>query len=228
MTMEAVRRTGTVLAATGLCVALVAVGGCGAPAYTYVKNSGEHTYFKLPREWHRVDQNELDNALSQDDPNSAAAIARKQVVWNIAYDADAPPSALHMFVASGDEPFVFATVRALSTGQRDAMSYDAMRDFVLPVTVNAREAAATNGLQLDDFELLRDDVLSPHTGIRGVRVVYNYRLVLGPLQTFDQTTYVNADTSRVYIILIRCSAACYRQQLAELDGVATSFTVRSP
>jgi hypothetical protein len=103
-----------------------------------------------------------------------------------------------------------------------------MRDFVLPVTLNAREAAASNGLQLDDFELLRDDVLPPHAGIRGVRVAYNYRLVPGPLQTFDQTTYVNADTSRVYIILIRCSAACYRQQLAELDGVATSFTVRSP
>jgi hypothetical protein len=123
---------------------------------------------------------------------------------------------------------VFATVRTLSTGQRDSMSYDAMRDFVLPVTTSARDAAANGGLQVADFELLRDDVLAPHSGIRGVRVVYNYRLVPGPLQTFDQTTYVNADTSRVYIILIRCSAACYRQRFAELDGVATSFTVRSP
>jgi hypothetical protein len=228
MALEAVRRTGAVLAATGLCVALVAIGGCGAPSYTYVKNSGEHTYFKLPRDWHRVDQTELDYALSQDDPDSAAAIARKQVVWNVAYDADAPPSALHMFVANGDEPFVFATVRALSTGQRDAMSYDAMRNFVLPVTVGARDAAASNGLQIADFELLRDDVLGPRSGIRGVRVVYNYRLVPGPLQTFDQTAYVNADTSKLYIILIRCSAACYRQRFAELDDVATSFTVRSP
>jgi len=103
-----------------------------------------------------------------------------------------------------------------------------MRDFVLPVTDGAREAAATNGLPVSDFELLRDDVLAPRSGIRGVRVVYNYRLGPAPLQTFDQTTYVNADTSRVYVILIRCSAACYRQRFAELDAVATSFTVRSP
>lgn len=228
MALEAVRRAGVVLAATGLCVALVAAGGCGAPAYTYVKNSGEHTYFRLPREWHRVDQDELDSALSADDPNSAAAIASKRLVWSIAYDAETPPSALHMFVTAGDEPFVFATVRPLSTGQRDAMSYDGMRDFVLPVTDGAREAAATNGLPVSDFELLRDDLLAPRPGIRGVRVVYNYRLGPEPLQTFDQTTYVNSDTSKVYVILIRCSAVCYRQRSAELDSVATSFTVRSP
>ena len=38
---------------------------------------------------------------------------------------------------------------------------------------------------------------------------------------------VNNDSSKLYLMIIRCSTACYRARSAELGTIATSFTVRS-
>jgi hypothetical protein len=203
----------------------VALAGCGEPAYTYIKNSGDHTYFKVPRNWHQVNRDELDDPFSSADPDSAQKQLEKRLIWSIAYDAAPIPAAAHMF-SSSDQPFVYSSVRPLTQSQQGGVSFDTLRNLVLPVTDARRQAAAQAGFNVDSFELLRDDVLTPGKGIRGIRVVYNYQFQ-GVLDTFDQTAYVNDAASRMYFLLIRCSARCYRQRTAELDGIATSFTVRS-
>ena len=40
----------------GGCAVLlgVTVTGCGAPQYTYVANSSQSTYFKVPNGWHKI------------------------------------------------------------------------------------------------------------------------------------------------------------------------------
>jgi hypothetical protein len=217
-----------VLRAAALVLAASSILACGAADYTYVKNSGERTYFKVPRQWHRVDQAALDDIFSSDHPDSAAAAIRQQMVWSIAYDADGRPSPLHLFAGDGDDPFVYATVRHLTDRQRDAISFDTLRNAILPVTEDARQSALQAGAPLDAFELLTDEVLRPGSGIRGVRVVFNYRIASHPeLNTFEQIAYLNDDTSRMYLMLVRCSAPCYRDRGRELHDVANSFTVRS-
>jgi hypothetical protein len=220
-------RPATLVAA--LVVAVATLASCGSPEFTYVKNSGEHTYFKVPRQWHRVDQAALDDALSPDSPDSAAAALRQQLVWSVAYDADSRPSPLHLFTGDSDQPFVYATVRRLTDQQRNAMSFDRLRDSILPVTDSARQSAAQAGLPLDGFELLSDTIVKPRVGIRGIHIIFNYHITSqGDLSTFDQTAYLNDDTSRMYLIMIRCSARCYRERGRELGDVATSFAVRNP
>jgi hypothetical protein len=209
----------------GLAAIVVALTGCGEPAYTYVKNSDYHTYFKVPRSWHRVDQAELIDQFTAADPDSAEAQIEKRLIWLIAYDADPEPAAAHI-LASSDDPFVMSSARPLTEAERGAVSFDMLRDIVLPVTDNRRKAAEQAGLPLTNFELLHDEVLTPGAGIRGVRVVYNYQY-RGLLNTFDLTAYVNDDASRMYFLLLRCSARCYRKRTAELAVVTTSFTVRS-
>jgi hypothetical protein len=100
-----------------------------------------------------------------------------------------------------------------------------LRNVFLPVTDDAREAAATS-VPLAGFELLRDEVLTPADGLHGVREVYDYELG-GVMHTFDQTALVNNDGSKLYLLIIRCSTRCYRERTGELDTVAQSFTVRS-
>jgi hypothetical protein len=101
-----------------------------------------------------------------------------------------------------------------------------LRNAFLPVTAEAREAAAST-LQLTGFELVHDEVLTPSGGLHGVRVVYDYELANGVLHTFDQTALVNNDGSKFYLLIIRCSTSCYRARSSELDTIAKSFTVRS-
>jgi hypothetical protein len=101
-----------------------------------------------------------------------------------------------------------------------------LRNAILPVTADAREAAASS-TDLSDFELLHDEVLAPSNGLHGVRVVFDYVLGSGVMHTFDETALVNNDNSKLYLLMIRCSTACYKTRYDELDTIAKSFTVRS-
>jgi hypothetical protein len=216
----------SVIAVCSLSATLVA--GCGEPKFTYVKNSDDKTYFRIPSSWTKIDQGPIDDLFSPVQPGTAASVLHKQRLWSVAYDADEEPSALHMTTyVSNDVPVVYATVEHLVTVERDALSFDTMRDFFFPVTERLRQVAERNGYELQNFELLRDEVLSPSAGIRGIRVIYNYQFPTGVIHTFDQTAYANNDSSTLYLLLIRCSSRCYRAHQAEIDAVATSFTVRS-
>jgi hypothetical protein len=205
----------------------VAMAGCGAPSYTYAKNSADKTYFKVPRQWHKIDQSALDAALSSDDPDSAAAQLRPKLSWSVAYDAHRSPQPEHLYGLGSDDPFVYAIVRPLSEKEQGALSLDQLRDAFLPVTESSRQQMAQQGSTLSRFELLRDQVLKPDSGFRGVRTTYNYSLpTLPTLQTFDVTAYAS-DDGRLYVMVLRCSARCYKERGDEMDTIARSFTVRN-
>jgi hypothetical protein len=201
--------------------------GCGAPEFTYVKNSGEKTYFKVPHEWHQIGTDNLDETLGGTSPESASSQVRKQLWWSVAYDAAPDPDSDHLLTSGvTTAPIVYARVAQLTEAQQNSISLDMLRNSFLPVTEDAREAAAAS-VPLDGFELLEDDVLTPENGLHGVHVVYDYELSAGVVHTFDQTALVNNDGSKLYLLIIRCSASCYRDRSAELGEIATSFTVRS-
>jgi hypothetical protein len=219
---------------TRICAALAAVtatafgaAGCGAPEYEYVKNSDQQTYFKVPGSWHRVDQAALDEWVLGE-TGSATARLRKDLIWSVAYDAAAEPEASHVYgFMPTTEPVVWAKVERLVPSQSDVVSFDVLRDLVLPVTEGSRKQAEAGQAALEDFELLHDEVLTPEDGLHGVRVVYNYRLPTGVLHTFDQTALANNDSSLIYLLFVRCSATCYSDRAAELQEIVKSFTVRS-
>jgi hypothetical protein len=224
-----INRLGRQVLAGLVAISLFTVlGGCGTPSYTYVTNTGDKTYFKVPRGWTEVDRASLDKLLSASNPDSATAALEQKLTWTVGFDADQSPSASHMLEASGNEPFVYVTVSHLTATQRDAVSLNSLRDYLLPVSADARAQATSSGFPLTGFELLADQVVTPSKGIHGVHAVYNYQFPDGVLQTYDQTAYVSDDASRVYLMLISCSARCHHDQASQISKVAHSFTVRSP
>lgn len=214
-------------AAFTVAAVMAGAGGCGEPEFTYVKNSGQKTYFKIPHRWHQIGTDTLDNTLGGTNADSANAKARAQMWWSVAYDASEDPDSDHLLTSSPtDEPIVYARVAQLTESQQNQVSLDMLRNSFLPVTADAREAAAAS-VPLDGFELVQDQVLTPSNGLHGVRVIYDYELDGGVLHTFDQTALVNNDGSKLYLLIIRCSASCYSERSSELDEIASSFTVRS-
>ncbi len=203
------------------CAALGAVAGCSAPEYTYVQNTTHRTYFKVPASWRVIDENALKQIMNKDSASSG-----KDSTWAVAYDAADAPSPAHLVDSDTSQPIVYASVQPVPTTARGQISLDSLRDLLLPVTSSAREGATTSSETFSDFTLVADEVLNPEPGIRGVHEVFQYRLSKGPLQTFNQTAYVNNDASKVYVMLVRCSSECYQARRAELEGVAASFTVQ--
>jgi hypothetical protein len=209
-----------------LLTAVLALGaGCAAPEYEYVKSAENKTYFKVPSSWHRIDQERLDSWLVGD-PDSATAQLRQQLVWTVAYDEDPAATIMHIFgYVVTPQPVAWAKVEALPPGLRGSVSLDSLRDLVLPVTKTARSEVGAQVLELQDFELITDEVVTPEPGLHGVHVVFNYRFG-ATMHTFDQTALVNDDASKIYLFLLRCTAACYTARADELRTVVKSFTVR--
>jgi hypothetical protein len=204
----------------GGCALLLGVtlSGCGAPQYTYVANSSESTYFKVPHGWHQINGNALQKAMEQLQVPVAG--------WQVAYEAGSDPTANDFLSFDANEPFVFAEIGTLTQSGSQELSYDSLRDFLLPVTSTAR-SNVPSGYPLTNFKSIRDENLTPGLGVHGVRETFDYTLEDGPTDTFDEVALTNADQTVVYYLLLHCTTSCYNNDQAEINDVMSSFTVRS-
>lgn len=207
-------------------VSALMLSACGQPDYTYVRDREGTTYFKVPTSFAQLDASPIELYLTGDHPNSQAALLRRQRVWSTAFDQSSTPAIEHLL--GSYEPFVYATVHQLTEEQRDAISLDMLRDFILPVTPTVREAYASRALAsgrppvFTKFEQLDDQVLLLDQGARGVRVRFNYQIGQD-VQTFDHTAILDEKGSTVSVMLMVCQSVCYRQRAAEFDRIADSF-----
>src|ERR1700722_12965822 len=116
-------------------LAMVGLSACGAPAYTYVADSAAKAYYKVPTQWHEISQQDLNAALK-------AAGGLGAGIWSTAFDAGTAPSGSNFLAPTIAKPFVFAEVGTLSSTVSNEISYNVLRDFMLPVTSDSREQDA--------------------------------------------------------------------------------------
>jgi hypothetical protein len=202
-------------------LATIGLSACGAPAYTYVADSSASTYYKVPSQWHQISQKDLDAALK-------AAGGSSDGVWSTAYDASAAPSGSNFLAPALTQPFVFSEVGTVSSTVSNELSYNMLRDFMLPVTSDSREQDTESGFPLTDFKQLRDQTISAKDGVHGVRETFQYTFPTGAVDTFDEDVLTNADQTIVYFLMVHCTDSCYTQNQDNINTVMSSFTVGSP
>jgi hypothetical protein len=196
----------------------VSLSGCVAPQYTYVANSSQNTYFKVPYSWHAIGQTALNNELKQDIGEAGAA-------WSVAYEGGSSGQASDFLSFGAAHPFVWAEIGKLTSDGSQSLSYNALRDFFLPVSSTARQAVQA-GFPLTNFTQIRDQVLTPGQGVHGVRETFTYTLS-GVTDTFDEIALTNATQTSVYFMVLHCTNSCYSSEQAQISQVMSSFTVRS-
>lgn len=202
---------GALLVIVGLSVA-----GCVAPQYTYVADSTDNAYFKVPPSWHEVSPSSL-QAIQGQGTNQGTYL------WSRAYDDSTQPSVRHV-ISSSAKPVAYASVLGLSSGGRNDMSFNSMRDLLLPVTAAARSAASAAHQSLSGFTSLNDQVITDSHNDRGIREIFDYNLGLTP-ETFDLTVMTNSATTKLYFLLVHCSTSCFAASYPEIAKVVGSFTV---
>jgi hypothetical protein len=199
-----------------LIIVGLSAAGCFAPDFTYVADSSDHTYFKVPPSWHEVSPSSLEAVQGQ-------STSQGTYLWSRAYDDSTKPSVRHVFQSSLT-PVAYASVLALSASERAAISFDAMRDLLLPVTAAARSAANASHTGFTGFALLSDQVLGDSHHDRGIREIFSYNLGTTP-ETFDLTVLTNSDTTRLYFLLVHCQAHSFASNFPAIQKVVGSFTV---
>lgn len=202
---------------------LLALAGCGASQYTYVTNSEDRVYVRVPATWQQLDERSMKDALGIDPTIDLAEAG----FWLEGYDADTSPSATHLLGPRAEAPALLVSVQQVPPAGRGQVSLDYLRDVFWPVSPAKQEKLAQNPASpMSGFTVMDDEVLTPGDGLRGVHTTYRFSLSDGPAQVFDQTVYTNDDASKIYIFFVRCSAECYEQRQQEIDNVVSSFTVR--
>ncbi len=216
-------RVRTGLALGGALLAAVALTSCVSPSFTYVADSGNNTYFKVPYGWQQVAPSDLCKELKL-----ISGATSCPTTWTIAYEAgQTKPLARDFLSAAVARPFVFAEVTPYTSQTGAPLTDETLRDFFLPVTAAARAQYAAAGTQLNGFKQLRDATLKLGGGVHGVRETFDYSFPGQGSDTFDEVAMANSAGTLVYFMVLHCTERCYSQDKLAIDAVMSSFIVRS-
>jgi hypothetical protein len=199
-----------------LLVLTGALAACSAPSATFVASPDDDLVLKLPRAWSTL----------RDGPSADSSTGQPDGGWVAVFDGARTPDLKHVDLASNvTQPVAYAQVSVLTTDQASSMTGDKLRDLLLPFTTAAR-AQYSSDPRAATFQQISDyDVHAPNGS--GVHVVFSYDLGNGR-EVFDQSVLLGSKKTRVYLLLIRCSQACYTANKAQIDDVVAHFTVKVP
>ena len=209
------------LALLGVVAAIaISSAACSSSGFTYVKNTGEGAYFKVPNGWklYKLDP----NALPEDRPFPAGADQATGGPWRIVFDADQKPDVTHF---EQDVPQAIvgqAEISPIGVSVRDQVSNVDLRALALD---GANDPIALYQQGSPDIEIVKYEALTTHDGLRGNRIVLN-KLINGSYVTIDQIALVDPGTTTLYRFLVKCSSKCYLQHRSEIDAVVDSWQIR--
>jgi hypothetical protein len=198
-----------------LLVLAGALTACSAPSSTFVASPEDDLVLKLPRSWSTL----------RSGPSADSTTGQPDGGWVAVFDGAPTPDVKHVDLDSDvKRPVAYAQVSVLSADQASGMNGDKLRDLLLPFTATSR--AQVTDSRVRTFQQISDyDVHAPNGS--GVHVVFSYDLGKGR-EVFDQIALLGSKKTRVYMLLIRCSLACYAADKAQIDDVVAHFTVKVP
>jgi hypothetical protein len=197
------------------------VAGCAAPENHYVAEKpgtapAGSVYFTVPHTWTAFPAAAITAAEHGWSDDAATKSVLDATAWQEAFDAAPDPSLVHVLgTATSDRPTVYASLRSLYAAETGTASTDALRDLVVPVS--------TLGSAV---RVVTDEKV--HQGAtEGIHLVLAYSPGAGlPEETIDQTAYLSDGNDAVYLLVVRCSTACYGAHTDQIRSVTSSYTIQ--
>ena len=211
-------RAGAVFRMIPVVATMVVAAACGGPSHEYISNNADGVYFRIPPSWSTFAPAEIDKAQSGWKGDEFVGAILESTTWQTAIDADATPSIEHVFANKpADQPTVYAYVRTLYKQELSGASTESLKDIYLPLSdldIN------------EDVRILSEDQ-SQQGDAQGLRLRYTYKANAdSPEQTVAQLSYLAPDTTKVYLLAVRCTSACFKAHAAEIDDILSSYTIK--
>lgn len=203
------------VAAAGLVVLALALSACGPPQFRFYANDTNELVLKVPRNWAQVSAGV---PVGSDGTSTTGN-------WVSYYDAAPRPSAEHVQSVHATSPTAVMASITISQQVGAALTDDELRDQVYPVSAPARATAQLSGFASTGFTLHRDEPIRTRTA-RGIHVVFTYDHGQGP-EVYDQVAVTDSRKTRVYVLLVHCTQACYESHRSDITETVRSFTVKT-
>jgi hypothetical protein len=203
-----------------LGIALVlGLTGCGESSKLYPASKSEGVYFSVPTNWKALSTASL-NKYEKESTEPEGAARQALVKWQIAYTTNKKLKVSEVFnLTAPSQPLVFARVRDLESSEINSVSYNTLRDVIVPVT----QIIEGDDPSAPDFQILVDQEVV-QKGARGVQTVYSFSID-GKEQTINQTSLMSNDRTTMYIFVVRCTTECYNKNKKKIEEIVSSFTV---
>lgn len=193
---------------------------CGETSKKYPASKSEGVYFTVPNKWSEVSfaaLNKYEKKSSANNPNSRFPLVK----WQIAFSPDESLKASDIFnLKTPKSPIVFVRVRDLDETEINEVSYNWLRDAIVPVTKLASGQISSE----PGFEVISDKEVVEKAA-RGVETVYTLS-INGAKQTISQTTLLANDRKKMYIFVARCATKCFNKKKSVINQIVNSFTVQ--
>ena len=199
-----------------LGIALVlGLTGCGESSKLYPASKSEGVFFSVPTNWKALSTASL-NKYEKESTEPEGAARQALVKWQIAYTTSKKLKVSEVFnLTAPSQPLVFARVRDLESSEINSVSYNTLRDVIVPVTsiINGDDPSAP------DFQILVDQEVV-QKGARGVQTVYSFSID-DKEQTINQTSLMSNDRTTMYIFVVRCTTECYAKNKKKIEEIVT-------
>jgi hypothetical protein len=207
-----------VIALLGIALVL-GLTGCGESSKLYPASKSEGVFFSVPTNWRALSTASL-NKYEKESTEPEGAARQALVKWQIAYTTNKKLKVPEVFnLTAPSQPLVFARVRDLESSEINSVSYNTLRDVIVPVT----QIIAGDDPSAPDFQILVDQEVV-QKGARGVQTVYSFSID-DKEQTINQTSLMSNDRTTMYIFVVRCTTECYAKNKKKIEEIVSSFTV---
>jgi hypothetical protein len=207
-----------VIALLGIALVL-GLTGCGESSKLYPASKSEGVFFSVPTNWKALSTASL-NKYERESTEPEGAARQALVKWQIAYTTNKKLKVPEVFnLTAPTQPLVFARVRDLESSEINSVSYNSLRDVIVPVT----QIIAGDDPSAPDFQILVDQEVV-QKGARGVQTVYSFSID-DKEQTINQTSLMSNDRTTMYIFVVRCTTECYAKNKKKIEEIVSSFKV---
>jgi hypothetical protein len=204
-----------------LLLSVLVLTSCGSTTQLYATDKADGVFFSVPKNWMQIPKSSID-AVESKSTSAGAADRLAEVHWQIAYTLDKSLKATQVLsLAAPTKPVVYVRVRSLNSDEMNAVSYNTLRDLVVPLT----SWASGTDSSAPQFSIQSDSEIVQRAG-RGVRTRFTFTTSNGVNQTIDQSSLISDDRSTLYILIARCTSTCFTAHEKEISQIIKSFTVR--
>ena len=197
-----------------------ALAGCGQQSKQYATSKAANTFFTVPNGWNEISFKKL-TAYEKSRSEGTENPTEESVIRQVAYTPLTNVKLSQVYsIQPFEKPIVVARVRNLTYQEANAISYNGLREIVIPFQTWTQDPEQAP----PGFSIISDSEISDQ-GVRGVRSIFKFESD-NVSQTFDQVSMVSDDRTTLYFLLSRCTTTCYEKNQKVIDEIVKSFTVR--
>lgn len=212
----------------------VLLGACAAEQTdnaNWLVNSQERTYVEIPKTFKRFNVNPYRVDKFDQTAERVGGLGRDPANWLVVFDS-AKKAKVDNFDL--DRPKSLVGMVAVYTLSNDWTQSPNFRTGVNISTLRSYPFGSTGGLDPvaefndgnPDVELISYTEEAGKNGVRGVKVRFNQRIGASEWVTIDQQAFTNRDTTKLYVLTMKCASTCFKSSYDAARKISSSFTVQ--